>query len=71
MKAEHETILRSDPETREWTCWTDDPVQARKWRRLRWPIESATFRSWVARVPLDRVVLRRIAKKSLGTTGVL
>ena len=71
-QTEPETILRYDPATATWIAWTDIPGQARGWKQCEWPVEVFSYaragrpRSWEARgVPQDRVIFRRIAKKSV------
>jgi hypothetical protein len=56
--SEQETVVVFDPETGEWSCWTDVPRTAKRWKALGWPVAvagrvagSGEPRSWAARVP--------------------
>ena len=72
---ERETILRHDPMTGEWTAWTDDPNMMALWKERGFPVKvfgaaRGKPRSWHVRgIPSDRVVLLKMPRKSVASTG--
>jgi hypothetical protein len=60
---EAETIIRWDRTGEPAILWTADPAEARRWRKLGYPVEvfgrtrDGRERSWTCRAPIEAVAL--------------
>lgn len=61
-RAEQETVIRWDQDTKAATLWTAAPVVARKWTRLGYPIEQHGA-GWRVDVPIRALTFRRMGQK--------
>jgi len=66
QKSEQESIIRWDREERVAHLWTAYELEARRWKRLGYPVRvysrtaDGTPRTWAAEVPLDAIKWRQL-----------